>query len=211
MILAGDDADGDVEEVFAAQEGRQRLVGVHAAAMQVTVAVCEQLQAVAEGCGAQGQLETGQARAECVDRGCEDGLHPHRARGDAVTSRASTDHRVELFRGGVDLAQRAARKLCGRLAERGQAYPGRQTLEQSRAEAGLEPGNRAGKRRLGDRQPLGCGADLSRFGDREEFHDIVPPVEHGLLSIAGLPTGCPSDIYLGLRRHRPHIVCGWGR
>ena len=155
--------------------------------MQIAVAVREQLQAVAERCGAQGQFDTGQARAECVDRGREDGLHPHRARGDAVTSRASADHRVELFRGGVDLAQRAARKLCGRLAERGQAYPGRQTLEQSRAEAGLEPGNRAGKRRLGDRQPLGRGADLSRFGDREEFYDIVPPVEHGPLSIAGLP------------------------
>ena len=74
------------------------------------------------GCGAQGQLDTGQARAECVDRGREDGLHPHRARGDPVTSRASADHRVELFRAGVDLAQRAARKLCGRLAERGRAH-----------------------------------------------------------------------------------------
>ena len=114
-------------------------------------------------------------------------------------------------RGGVDLAQQAAREFHGRLAERGQAYPGRQTLEQPGTEAGLEPGNRAGKRRLRDRQPLGRGADLSRFGDREELHDIVPPVEHGPLSIAGLPTGCPFDTYLGLRRHRPHIVCGWGR
>ena len=118
------------------------------------------------------------------------------------------------------------RALHGRLAERGQAYPGRQTLEQPDTEARLESGNRAGKRRLGhhqlgnrqlgnrqlgNRQPLGRGADLSRFGDREEFHDLVPPVEHGPLSIAGLPTGGPSDTYLGRRRHRPHIVCGWGR
>ena len=64
------------------------------------------------------------------------------------------------------------------LAQRGQAHAVGQALEQPAPELALKPGDDAGKRRLGDRQPVGRRGDPARFDDRKEPDQIAAFLEH---------------------------------
>ena len=171
MALGGDDAGGDVGQALAAQEGGQRVAGVGAAAVQVALAPDEQAQALGEGRGAQGQRDAGRVLAEPGEGRSEHGLHPHRGGSDAEAAGAAGARVVELLLGGDDLAQHAARQRRGGVAEGGGADPGGQAFEQPAAEAGLEPGDGPGERRLGDGQPFRRGEDLSLLGDDPEHRE----------------------------------------
>ena len=81
---------------------------------------------------------------------------------------------MELLFGGLDLAQDAPRQRRGGVAERGGADPGGQAFEQPAAEAGLEPGDGPGQRRLGDGQAFRRGEDLSLLGDGKDLLFTTP-------------------------------------
>ena len=178
MAFGGDDAGGDVGEALAAQEGGQRVAGIDAAAVQVALAPDEQAQALGEGGDAQGQRDAGGALAEPGEGRAEHGLHPHRGRGDPEAAGAAGERGVELLLGGLDLAQDAARQRRGGVAERGRPDAGGQAFEQPAAEAGLEPGDGPGERRLEDGEPFGRGEDLSLLGDGKDLLQIAASFEH---------------------------------
>ena len=71
-----------------------------------------------------------------------------------------------------------ARALGGHGPERGEPDARGQALEQRSLQPGLEPGDEARQRRLGDGEPLGGGENPARFRDREELDQVAAPVEH---------------------------------
>ena len=100
--------------------------------------------------------------------------HPRetgRAGPDAARERAA-DPVLRLLVG----AQQAPGLFGSHGAERRRPHSGRQAFEQRRAEPALKRGDRAGQRRLADRQPVGRGHDFARH--RQELLDLAPTPEH---------------------------------
>ena len=179
MAARSDDARGHVKEAFAAQELRQGLVVVDAAAMEVGCTVGKSPQPFGAGGGGEPELDLREGVVELRGGGREDGLRPGRVGGDAQYSGSAGAHGVDGLVGRLELAQDAARSLGHGGAERGEAHAVRQALEQLSPEAVLEAGDVAGQRRLGDGEPFGGGGDPPRVGDGEESDEIGSLVEHG--------------------------------
>ena len=83
MAAPGDDAGGEVEEAFAAQEVGQSLAVVDAAAMEIALAAGEQAEPFRAGGGLERELDPGEGLMEPGDGAREDSLAPHRPRGHA--------------------------------------------------------------------------------------------------------------------------------
>ena len=79
--------------------------------------------------------------------------------------------------GGLDLAQDATCERGDGGAERGQAHPGREALEEPALELVLEARDDAGKRGLGHGHPACCHGDPPRLGDGKKPDQIASFLE----------------------------------
>ena len=174
----GDDARGHGEEAVAPEEPGQGLPGVDAADMQVGAAVGEQPDAVAPAGGPELQLDLGKRGMEGGDGGHQDGLHPHRSRGDPEAAGAPGKRRDHGLLAVLDLAQDAPGALGDHGAEFGEPDAGRDTFEQAALVLLLEAGDDAGERRLGHGEAVGRRDDPFRLDDGEELHQVAAPFEH---------------------------------
>ena len=129
VIAPGNDAGGHVEKPLAAQECRQGLVGVDAAAMQVAVSVGQAAQPLGTGGAQDAELDGGEAFPEPGGRAGEHGLGPRRGCGDAEDAGAPRPGGIDGPLGGLGLAQDAPGALHRRGPERGRTHAVRQALE----------------------------------------------------------------------------------
>ena len=158
---------------------RQAFAGIDAAAMQLAVAGVQQAQPLGPAGDAQSQLDPGKRLAEAPDGFRHDRLHPERVGGRPDAPAAPCKRTADPVLGFLKGAQQQPGLLGDRGAQRRRPHARRQALEQRRAEPPLQPGDGAGQRRLGQRQPFGRGHDLPRLGHRQELLDLAPPPEHG--------------------------------
>ena len=111
MVAPGDDAGGELDEAFAAQEPGQRLVGVDAAAVQLALAVGEAPEPLGAGGGLEPELDGRELLVEAGGGGAEDGLGPRSGGGDAKDAGAPRAGGVDGGLGVLELAQDAPRAL----------------------------------------------------------------------------------------------------
>jgi len=178
MVAPGDDAGGHIQKALAPERGVQDFAGVDAAAMQVAFAVHEQPEPFLAAGHVDLDLDPRTVLMEAGQRCRHDRFDPCRAGGDAETAGSPRPGRVQnLFR-SLDLPQNAPCEAADGTAQRRQAHAVGQAFEQPAPELALKPGDDAGERRLGDRQPVGRRGDPARFDDCKEPDQIAAFLEH---------------------------------
>ena len=178
MPAVRDGAHGKCWQLFAPQRVRQACPGVETAAVQVALPGLQQAQPFAPAGAAQPQLDPGKSLPEAPDGVRHDALHPERIGGRPDVPVAARERAADPVLRLLVGAQQAPGLFGSRGAERRQPHAGRQAFEQRRAEPALKRGDRAGQRRLADRQTVGRGHDFPRLHHRQELLDLAPSPEH---------------------------------